>query len=394
MMKGIEFAEVRDALARAFGADDFDMFLYEKLDFNRRDEVADGPFKKVVTDVLRKFEQEGRDPYLVAEVAAARPLKTDVQDVYRKYARGLIEAAYGERVEAEKLKALERYGLAPTVALQTAGRADLTAPVTQEGFQKRIRQALHDVDPWVFANQQLKQMRRVCRVEVAGQVLGTGFLVGKDAVLTNHHVLREAIAGKWGGDQVVCRFDYHIGEGGGLGEGIPVSLKGAYADWHLDSSPSLTDREENAGVPPPTGDQLDHALVRLAEEFGDGPVFPSYPEGPKRGWVKVPDGTPALGVGMPLAILHHPLGAPIKLALDTQAVLSVNPTRLRYTTNTDQGSSGSPCFDQEWGLVALHHFGDPLHQQAEFNQGVPITAIRARLTRAGVARLLLGDPPS
>jgi hypothetical protein len=110
--------------------------------------------------------------------------------------------------------------------------------------------------------------------------------------------------------------------------------------------------------------------------------------------VKVPAGAPALGVGMPLAILHHPLGAPIKLAFDTQAVLSVNPTRVRYTTNTDQGSSGSPCFDQDWGLVALHHFGDPLHQQAEFNQGVPITAIRARLTRTGVARVLLGDPPS
>src|SRR6188472_1220128 len=117
MMKGIEFAEVRDAVARAFGPDDFDMFLYEKLDFDRPAEVADGPFKKVVTDVVRKFEQEGRDPYLIAEVAAARPFKADVQEVYRKYARGLIESAYGERVEAEKLKALERYGLAPTVDL-------------------------------------------------------------------------------------------------------------------------------------------------------------------------------------------------------------------------------------------------------------------------------------
>src|SRR5262249_37537734 len=161
----------------------------------------------------------------------------------------------------------------------------------------------------------------------AGQPLGTGFLVGKDAVLTNHHVLREAIAGQWTGDRVVCRFDYHIGEGGGLGEGLPVALRAAFADWHLDSSPALSDREENAGVPPPTADQLDHVLVRLAEEVGTGPIFPTYPEGPKRGWVQVPARPPALGVGAPLLILHHPQGAPVKLALDTQAILSVGPTR-------------------------------------------------------------------
>src|SRR5262249_47771846 len=155
--------------------------------------------------------------------------------------------------------------------------------------------------------------------------------------------LREVIGAKGAGDRVVCRFDYHVGEGGGLGEGKPVPLTAAFEDWHLDSSPSLTDPEENAGAPAPTPDQLDHALVPLTEEIGAGPIFADYPGGPKRGWVKVPAGPPALGVGMPLAILHHPQGAPVKLALDTQSVLSVNGnrTRVRYTTNTDQGSSGS-----------------------------------------------------
>src|SRR5262249_53022101 len=135
------------------------------------------------------------------------------------------------------------------------------------------------------------------------------------------------------------------------------------------------------------------ALVRLAEEIGTEPIFADYPDGPKRGWVKVPAGPPALATGMPVAILHHPQGAPVKLALDTQAVLAVNGKRARRpdTTNTDQGS---PCFDQDWGLVALHHYGDPLHQQAEFNQGVPISAIRDRLTRKQVAQYLGGDPQS
>jgi hypothetical protein len=90
MMTGLQFTEVRDAIARAFGADEFDMFLYERLNFNRPDYVADGPFKLVVTNVLKHFEREGLDPYLIAEVAAARPKKADVQEVYRKYARALI----------------------------------------------------------------------------------------------------------------------------------------------------------------------------------------------------------------------------------------------------------------------------------------------------------------
>src|SRR6267154_1881617 len=118
-MKGIEFAEVRDAIARCFNADEFDMFLYERLDFDRATEVADGPFKKVVTDVLKRFEEEGKDPFLVAEVAAARPLKSEMQAVYRKYAKALVGEAIQGTVESERLKAMERYGLAPAVDLQT-----------------------------------------------------------------------------------------------------------------------------------------------------------------------------------------------------------------------------------------------------------------------------------
>src|SRR5262249_4688836 len=369
-----------------------DMLLYEKLNFDRATEVADGPFKKVVTDVLRRFEQEGRDAYLIAAIAAVRPLKADVQDVYRKYARGLIGEAYGQHVEAQKLKALEQYGLAPTVELQTAGKAQLpgVVPATNEGFQKWINRTLPQLNAWVWATQLLKQMRRVCRVEIDRAPTGTGFLVGPHVVLTKHHVLGEVIPTRGDGRPVVCRFGYHVSDGGMPEDGTPVALKPAFADWHLDSSPGLTDPEENAGVPVPTADQLDHAFIRLADDIGNRPIFP---DGPVRGWVKVPVGAPALAKDMPLAILQHPKGDPVKLALDTESVQSVGPTRVRYSTNTDQGSSGSPCFDINWGLVALHHFGDSLHQQARFNQGVPIDAVRARLTRADVAKLLGGDPP-
>jgi hypothetical protein len=60
-------------------------------------------------------------------------------------------------------------------------------------------------------------------------------------------------------------------------------------------------------------------------------------------------------------------------------------------TNTEPGSSGSPCFDQDWGLVALHHAGDPdfsFGHAAAFNEGIPFGRIVAHLARPGVGVVL------
>ena len=54
-----------------------------------------------------------------------------------------------------------------------------------------------------------------------------------------------------------------------------------------------------------------------------------------------------------------------------------NATRVRHRTNTAGGSSGSPSFDGNWNLLALHHTGDPSFlTMPKYNQGVMIDAIR------------------
>ena len=80
----------------------------------------------------------------------------------------------------------------------------------------------------------------------------------------------------------------------------------------------------------------------------------------------------------------------MQVAVDSSGVLGQNgnKTRVRYTTTTQPGSSGSPCFSADWQLVALHHSGDPKYaetKQADFNQGIPMTAIRALLADRGLA---------
>ena len=148
------------------------------------------------------------------------------------------------------------------------------------------------------------------------------------------------------------------------------------------SQAEATDTPES---PEATEDELDYALLRLTQTVGnsDAGGFP-------RGWANLPDHPVALPVGAPLLIVQHPDGAPLKLALDTNAIIGLNAakTRIRYTTNTESGSSGSPCFNMDWQLVALHHYGDPAWHTAKFNQGVPAELIRRKIVADGFAALL------
>jgi V8-like Glu-specific endopeptidase len=111
--------------------------------------------------------------------------------------------------------------------------------------------------------------------------------------------------------------------------------------------------------------------------------------------VRVPEAAPAFTEKMPILILQYPKTQPLKLALDTEGVLRLNSngTRVRYATNTEGGSSGSPCFNINWTLVALHHYGDPSYGQPKYNQGIPVNMIRDRLKRFGKDGALGGNSP-
>lgn len=109
-MKGTEFAEIRDAITRAFTPYEFDTFLYEQLDFVRQRKVADGPFEVVVSNVLKTADMEGWAPILIAEAAVARPLRREVQEIYARYAEALVDEARQQKVAEQRMKAMERFG--------------------------------------------------------------------------------------------------------------------------------------------------------------------------------------------------------------------------------------------------------------------------------------------
>ncbi|WP_084627253.1 trypsin-like peptidase domain-containing protein [Mesorhizobium sp. LSHC422A00] len=208
----------------------------------------------------------------------------------------------------------------------------------------------------------------ICRIEDPRdprKALGTGFLVGPDLVLTNYHVVRDYLPGPGGGSpkvdtsQLACRFDFSTEQPQLDGTVVPVVTESPF----LSFAPfSRFDPGDRGGVPAP--EEADYALLRISRKIGD--------EG-KRKWNLLSNMVPRPAPPDTLIILQHPEGSPLKLAIGTVLELNENETRLRYSTNTEGGSSGSPCFNFNLQLVALHHGGDPDRSRAaEFNQGVPV----------------------
>jgi hypothetical protein len=61
--------------------------------------------------------------------------------------------------------------------------------------------------------------------------------------------------------------------------------------------------------------------------------------------------------GMGVHILQHPQGDTMKLAINDNGITGIYQSDglIQYVTRALGGSSGAPCFNEEWQVVALHH---------------------------------------
>jgi hypothetical protein len=207
-------------------------------------------------------------------------------------------------------------------------------------------------------------------------------------VLTNYHVVETIIATegdpqyrgpKASASDVTCRFDYRKMSDGKVSTGNVYRLA---PQWRVLLSPNNRRDQE------PSENTLDCAVIRLVQPAGKLAVG-DFPEGggAERGWLTLPGVAPMNFLkDHPLFIVQHPMAEPVKLAIESCSILEVNAsrTRLRHRTNTDHGSSGSPCFDENWNLVALHHSGDP-NFAFVYNEGIPIEQISRAIHTAGIA---------
>ena len=56
-------------------------------------------------------------------------------------------------------------------------------------------------------------------------------------------------------------------------------------------------------------------------------------------------------------IIQHPEGKMKQISLYHNIVTNTNERVVQYLTDTLKGSSGSPVFNSDWEVVALHHSG-------------------------------------
>ncbi|NVJ26923.1 trypsin-like peptidase domain-containing protein [Myxococcus sp. AM011] len=218
--------------------------------------------------------------------------------------------------------------------------------------------------------------RRVCRVEpVLGASLGTGFLVSRNVVLTNFHVIENRLL-----ESLRVRFDHKVlPDRTLLQSGTRYAVKRCIARSSYSPADLMHPRPREATV-----DELDYAFLQVEGAPGEEPV-----EDEPRGWLELPEVEVPIILGSLALIVQHPEGQPMSVALDEFLAVNASRTRVSYRTSTSPGSSGAPCFTQDLRLAALHHSGGPRMPSATgHNEGIPTDTIRRSLSRE--VKALLG----
>ncbi|MCL4813714.1 MAG: trypsin-like peptidase domain-containing protein [Vicinamibacteraceae bacterium] len=281
----------------------------------------------------------------------------------------LLAAARERRPRNAALAALaDETGLAATGA-----RLD---NATGRTLEEIVRTHATFINPAAFRETMAALEGRVCWVDVPGGG-GTGFLVGPDLVLTNEHVIRRLTNGLASWRDTACVFDFKEGAGGETVDRkklTRVALE-PQGQWLVSAKPpSAFDEQPDLGDPSP--DEVDYAILRLAEKVGELPVGGDTPDvkAEPRGWIPVPSPPPTLQAGQQVFLLQHPKGEPLRLSVGAITTFNAGGTRLRYDANSRDGSSGSPVLDADLRLVALHHARDPKDPPA-YNQAIPVSAL-------------------
>ncbi|MET0502009.1 MAG: trypsin-like peptidase domain-containing protein [Candidatus Binatia bacterium] len=186
---------------------------------------------------------------------------------------------------------------------------------------------------------------------------GTGFLVGPNLLLTNHHVLNSVQVAS----SAKVEFNYEISaENLLLGNGSRPRATQAFT---LDPTRLF--------ITSPTSGGLDYTFVWI--ESAAQNAFGLIPM--ERSSFTVDEGSQAF-------VIHHPDGRPKEVSLDDTDIVAITTRIIHYSSDTEKGSSGAPVFDHRGRLIALHHASAPKRIELPdgthtrvINEGIKIAAI-------------------
>lgn len=86
--------------------------------------------------------------------------------------------------------------------------------------------------------------------------------------------------------------------------------------------------------------------------------------------------------GQHVNVIQHPRGRRKEVSLQRNNITNIYANRVHYTSDTEPGSSGSPVFNNQWDLIAIHHAAgewDAANRAWVSNEGMRIDKIVADL---------------
>ena len=200
-------------------------------------------------------------------------------------------------------------------------------------------------------------------------VLGTGWLIAPNLLVTNHHV----VAARFDGDAPLTASDMAMQATGAQAWFDYVDVNKPYQVFPV-MALEASDKS------------LDYAVMRVSGAAGADPR-------PLADWgyLRIALETDELRPGRPLNIIQHPSGDVKHIAIRRNDCVGIKgDNEFCYLTDTLPGSSGSPVFNDDWLVVGLHRASQTLPEKVYMkgetikynNIGIRIHAILRHLPRA------------
>jgi V8-like Glu-specific endopeptidase len=241
--------------------------------------------------------------------------------------------------------------LAKANALTAVRGPDIATKVQWQGEQapenlEKIMGQQSTLLPISWLDAGLARAKSVVRVVLKSGELGSGFITDNGLLVTNHHVITD----KAQAAEAVIQFNYQ------------KSLQGL--DLPAQEFRLAPDDKDFA-----TSEEHDWTAVRVAGDWkakcGCEGLELASADPKKEDYV---------------IIIQHPGGGPKQIALYHNVIAYADNTRIQYLTDTQPGSSGSPVFNTDWQVVALHHSGGWLREpatklQVYRNEGIHINVV-------------------
>lgn len=192
-----------------------------------------------------------------------------------------------------------------------------------------------DFLPSWFLSLGAKRAKPVCILRSKkGSPLGSGFLISPRLLITNHHVLENELIAK----AAVAEFDFADDD---------QALAMTTTRYSLAPDPFwlYSDTEK-----------LDFAIVAIGGRVTGAVEIKDL------GYLPLSDRPDKHALGLHANVIQHPLGRPRQVVVRENRLLARDQATercLHYSADTEEGSSGSPVFNDAWEVVALHHWGIP-----------------------------------